>query len=835
MIDRRVMSWGLFFGLVVNVALSYFTFGATGAGVFFAFFGSLAAIINLFFGRQGETQNAVQRIVRTTIRNSQSLFIVAILVWLGVLTQGGFLSAKAILSDENRNYVFSGLVLDSSQRTQSNFAITVAKNSNEQDIITTDVSGQFYLKISKADDLADYILKWHDELGEQSLELSYDTSSILKIELRSKPEVQPVRTTFLTLDGFAPGFLAAGRLDILDHPIIKKDAFVIINDTYLINQQFHALYGREYGYPEGFFDIFNQSNHRQQDEPNGTLSSMFENKERILFYPIGNSIGINNLEQFDDKFLKKELRDTDYFPSGFNIDPNLYYCNGEDWENWNIPDEIGEINRHMPTLYRKFEKSDLSLLEGSHQEALLRAVSEADVVTVESYLLLLETYYSESFREVHQRFETKITEAFGVNATEKYHSLEYEYDFEKSWKEIKSQIFTNKFFAETAVVFDKPKNSLEFLLGGSDDFPDNFTFIVGSPAAHYGFEFLIPLPNINVRLAIIENISEHSISIDQILISTIAESQLRKKSADNMRFPEQQEFDSGYFPQKILTPKEQLVIPLYFEINADPSNFDGRFSSSRQLTNEAYNKNQIEFDEFCSTEDFANSFRNLREQLPAETIINFYHDWSDLTKVDDGDELLAKKTLKNIDDSTIKEIEFHSFLFGSNIKLTSYVIDSKKMPVRPDLNVASIVIAGTESGSCPHVLTMQDGDRWISQGVLFPTASSKANSTSNYVHELKDIPSRIIIAEFEREKTYIDLLKLRVIRKNGVVEELDVGKPTLTDFDENYLVLKQNEFFELPRKLIEEKDSIEKLELLVGGYYETDAKAFFSRARAVDE
>ena len=324
------------------------------------------------------------------------------------------------------------------------------------------------------------------------------------------------------------------------------------------------------------------------------------------------------------------------------------------------------------------------------------------------------------------------------------------------------------------------------------------------PCGYAGISRQMPTPY--VRFLDLENKSFSPIKIDSIRFRAIEKSKYKLSPV----FERDRLFQELPATEDIvgisIPPASHLIIPTEFGFDTRSSKFapaDQSIDVTTLLNQNIYMpKIPPRSDEGLITVPTYDEFNRNNYLSSFRLTQDFLFDLTDLSRID---ELIPNR-----------------FAVGSLRNIVSIRINGEDIKVDNPLSDPRFSMSAYFAyGSCPYLM-VYDSQKgyWIEQGTLITGKQNKARK-SYEIHSLDDKISKIRIEERDREITYLDSISILYTDKSSdKVIEIQSQVPELfTAGDESYLVLNQNDYFEMDLKSVLPKDAID-VRLKVDGYYE---------------
>jgi hypothetical protein len=329
---------------------------------------------------------------------------------------------------------------------------------------------------------------------------------------------------------------------------------------------------------------------------------------------------------------------------------------------------------------------------------------------------------------------------------------------------------------------DKNFGLLEYLM--HNKWYDDFAIVSASDNECSGFDFNILLRQLIVDIALIENISDHSISLDGFIGAQSPSVELRLEDSDRGR--------SGgnlSVPRITLKPGEKAAVPLMLTF-APPEGFDADFANLEQ-SQRTYQKirNSEEGHIFQSVEQDGKVIKKKRESFGAS----------------------SRPAMPN-------------YIFGPSLTLESIIVDGQKINLQNTAHNFVRLTAGDGYGSCPYLYVWDPEEAtWIWYGKVIHGANAKEREMTQEV-ALTSFSLKFRIAEEEPEISYIRKVQLELELENGTRLFLDSVSGRSSGVVGNYTRIPAGNSFEVEFRLpasLTSKD-VRRSTLLISGYYRRD-------------
>jgi hypothetical protein len=303
----------------------------------------------------------------------------------------------------------------------------------------------------------------------------------------------------------------------------------------------------------------------------------------------------------------------------------------------------------------------------------------------------------------------------------------------------------------------------------------------------------------DIRVALVENISNHPFEIDDFRARESQVSTIRSFKEDQTNIGNIPEGPTAYFAHRILAPGEKVIIPIQFVLAFD--------QQERQALEDALAK------EVPGALLKALQGKTLSLRLGKEILHISGED-------------LAKK-IETIDRNELKALLEREYIVGPSMQLTAVSIGGIKYPANSLQEDAVFIRSGEEGGSCPFLFIFspatQQWRKW--RHVLY-----KASTPGRSRREVLRVPivgDAIMLKELEAETTFIRNIALIVETANG--QRLEFLPDQQHAQSQKYaLVLKQGE-----SAIVKFDGNIPqgKTSLSIEGYYTRESTTYGRMAR----
>ncbi len=345
-----------------------------------------------------------------------------------------------------------------------------------------------------------------------------------------------------------------------------------------------------------------------------------------------------------------------------------------------------------------------------------------------------------------------------------------------------------------------------FLYLTKEGWPADFTYMIGRLLeGHDILQFHFVQRQLDLDVAVIENVSNVNVSLDGLFGTEIVSKTLRAVGASQVRSrsrAEQVAKDLGR-----LGPGEKLLVPLRmllyteFPYGVLPSGPDDDLAKAAQAT----------YETIRAADPGTQGFRY--PALMSSVAEGSVHD--------DGYRFIT--ALKRPTDYKAPSYPTpKDYAYGPEIALRGVIVNGKRLDLqRHDPNMLTMT-ASSASGSCPYVLAWSDRlERWVDYGKVIHEAQGPELQDVEEVR-LTEPSTRFRIAERELELSHIDQVRLRLELSDGRTVELVPDIPALSRVDGDYAEIYAGGTVELEFRLPDAiaREDIRSSSLSVNGYYQ---------------
>lgn len=330
------------------------------------------------------------------------------------------------------------------------------------------------------------------------------------------------------------------------------------------------------------------------------------------------------------------------------------------------------------------------------------------------------------------------------------------------------------------IKYSGSKETLEFYRYVTKDFfPHDFLKIV---IRHAGCvdEMTVDIQArpLALRVAVVENVLDSPINVGEFELRELKQPGLRSISENRRQLDNIRPSRRNLFPQRILLPREKLLVPLALILQGDDAEV-------------RYGHSILRADSYVF---LAWGKEHLRLTGSIADKVNF---------------------------ESQPAYELDEYVFGPAVQIDSLEVESRRYTFRTFDPKRFVIYSETWGvGSCPYVFTFSPSSQtWINEGHILYGADHPSKERSDSL-QLSSYDGRVVVRELDPENSFIDSLAIRVVRFDGSEIVLPALNESLAERDQRYLTLKQGE-----RRLVEFKpyklQGDETLYILDAvGYYE---------------
>ena len=342
----------------------------------------------------------------------------------------------------------------------------------------------------------------------------------------------------------------------------------------------------------------------------------------------------------------------------------------------------------------------------------------------------------------------------------------------------------------------------------------NLLSLRGCPESS-GWHLLVKPPQMQLRVAVIENITSRPIYLQNFQVRENLSQTLRSRAADQRALHDQEIQKRDWFSLASLKPGEKILVPLEISFGNE-----GDTSSQEEPRPDQGELNQI-ISRLQRLEQAAIPFPLLQK------VKRTYDGHVFLESVPTGRaELLvvpAQTLLNGLQLPVAPPQPEKEYIYGPSAKIDSLEMDDVTYAFREFDPKQVVLYAGLPMGSCPFVYTYEpETGGWRQEGQILYGKNSK------YLEGAAEKPltrfdGRVLLKEEEPEISFIDFLQVKLISPDGRERTLLPKNPKLRQRDGDYVILRQGEHLEVAFEGSAARPE-EKVFLLAQGYYLVEQK-----------
>lgn len=367
------------------------------------------------------------------------------------------------------------------------------------------------------------------------------------------------------------------------------------------------------------------------------------------------------------------------------------------WWEYNFWNESGSI--YGPTIWRYLDPNDLK----DYQSRYLEYVGRAEQVAAQPN----ESAYLEP-----------LTGEFGLVAGE--------YDFEG----IASAVEPIQYFTRNGM-------------------PERYAVVIGAPAGHYGYSFTAAPRDLDLVVAVLENVGGSSIELGSFRIKALDDMTIRTHAETQALLEPAVISERILWPAGLLGPGEKLLIPVRMELALD--------------------------NEFHDADSLRAGEQVRREALSLGPRVSF----SDRLE---GAPMFDKPT-DGLRESVLPE-PVEVFEYGPAWFIESFEVNGVVREFREHDPNNFIIYAGLESGSCPYIFSYEPrSGAWLSEGHILLGATS-ADLKRADERRLRHFSGLIEIREIDDEIAHLDSVALKVVDAEGGIKVYPAKTPPALSSDD---------------------------------------------------
>jgi len=273
--------------------------------------------------------------------------------------------------------------------------------------------------------------------------------------------------------------------------------------------------------------------------------------------------------------------------------------------------------------------------------------------------------------------------------------------------------------------------------------PRNFVLITGMPAPHHGWSFTATMPDLELEVAVFENIGKEPMAFGPLEFARW-KGPLRTQNASDTSLANAPTGVRRLLASDVLAPNERVIVPTRVTF----------------LTPDQSRRGRTPF------------YPTSAAQPPLlEVPIGI--------RIENGRDAPAVvyKDPNQMNTSTLPPKGGDRFDFGPSWRLQSVAVNGRRTEIRRANWKEASLYFGSEKGSCPYIFTRRtDLDPWINQGHMLLGATSASQARTD-IKALGDFSGAVTIRELEDEVTYLQSVSLIVHDSKGAIRRLAPWPP----------------------------------------------------------
>lgn len=288
----------------------------------------------------------------------------------------------------------------------------------------------------------------------------------------------------------------------------------------------------------------------------------------------------------------------------------------------------------------------------------------------------------------------------------------------------------------------------------SEELPDEFILVTGAPAMHGGWETRAVMPDLEVEVAVLENVGEMPMAISALQLRRFAGG-LRRQSVTDDALTAAESAERPLIASNTLAPGERIIVPTRVTFITE--------ERSHQPQNASY-------EPIHGRPDLV--------QVPITT------------RWEEGGNVLVvlPKARERAFENAVPPPGGMRFDYGSSWSLESVLVNGERTLIRrADWQNASLYF-GSERGSCPYIFS-RNGERapWINEGHMLIGATREDLSRTESLR-LSQFDGTVQIRELEDETAFLHSIRVAVREASGELRYL-----TPSDVDQFPIVVGPNQ------------------------------------------
>ena len=261
--------------------------------------------------------------------------------------------------------------------------------------------------------------------------------------------------------------------------------------------------------------------------------------------------------------------------------------------------------------------------------------------------------------------------------------------------------------------------------------PEGFIIVKGEAQSHYGWQINATMRDLELEVLIVENVSDHSISVGNIEFKHMYSEDLRQGVMTDNILQNSESSERRLTNSQVLSAGEKVIIPIRISF--------------------VQNVPAIEY----ISPEYPNS------SIPGRVDVPVY-------RVDFESHYFTKFAMQPVDIERDERPEFiERFDYGPAWLPTFVTIEGRRQPIRR-ADWSNIALGfGFEKGSCPFIFTRRnDHSPWINNGHVLLGATDRSRIKTD-IKQLLYFDGSVMVRELEDEISYITSITLIVDMPDG--------------------------------------------------------------------
>lgn len=320
--------------------------------------------------------------------------------------------------------------------------------------------------------------------------------------------------------------------------------------------------------------------------------------------------------------------------------------------------------------------------------------------------------------------------------------------------------------------------------------PPNFMLVTGHAAPHGGWTFSASVRDLEIVIAVFENLGPRPVRVGSAVVKEIAQNTLRLPERTRELLQHSQRTEFLLYAPEILEPREKIIVPIRMQLGDDRG---WRADDTRE-------------------------YKGQRGETVRFLLNKLANRGQSVIRVGSTGHLLFQKRAGSFRQEQSPEYP-ERFDYGPSWAVESINLDGKPQNVRSFDETNFLLYAGFEKGSCPVVFTFQpDTGLWFNEGEVLVKASSPAKRRSEYI-TLERFQGTVAIREIEDEIAFIDEVALVVGEYKGSSQRFRSEESELKRTDDVGVVLRKGDSLTLQFPVTERDWASENVRLFLSGFY----------------